>query len=182
MRIIAGTAKGRKLQTPKNDNVRPTTDRVRESLFSIMGSFEDCVVWDAFAGTGALGCEALSRGADFVYFSDSSRPSIELVRENIGRVTKDQNFRVIHAPAERAIAELSHDPDIIFLDPPYASGLLESVVDAIARASAIGSGALLVCEQGAEEPPIQHDSFEMDDQRLFGSIRITFLVKRGVGP
>lgn len=178
MRIIAGTARGRKLQAPKSDRIRPTGDRVRESLFSIMGSFEDAVVWDAFSGTGALGCEALSRGAKFVYFSDSSRQSIELIQGNTRRVASDQNFRIVQGAADKCIAQLDHDPDIIFLDPPYASGLLELLVDSIARTNTIGPGALLVCEQGEDESPIRHPDFEVDDERLFGSVRITFLVKR----
>jgi len=177
MRIIAGSARGRTLATPKDSRVRPTTDRVRESLFALLGSFDESVVWDVFSGTGALGLEALSRGADYVYLSDSSRASIQIIEENVRRVDGGDRVRVLAMSYERALERLEHDPDVIFLDPPYESGLLESALTLIAKSQVIGKGALMVCEQGASEVPIRHPAFELDDERVYGGTRITLLIK-----
>ncbi len=179
MRIIGGTARGRTLATPKDDRVRPTTDRIRESLFSIMGDFHDTIVMDGFAGTGALGCEALSRGATFCYFADPSRDSVALVEENLTRIDASDRAKVLPVRFDRALEQITHDPDVIFLDPPYATGLLEAAVEAVAKCHGIGKGALLVCEQGSDETPIRHPDFELDDERVYGATRITFLVRRG---
>jgi 16S rRNA (guanine966-N2)-methyltransferase len=179
MRIIGGSARGRVLATPKDDRVRPTTDRIRESLFSILGDFQDTIVLDGFAGTGALGCEALSRGATFCYFCDPSRDSVSLVEENLRRIDAGDRARVLTMRFDRALEQITHDPDVIFLDPPYGTGLLEGAVEAVAACQGIGKGALLVCEQGSDETPIRHDAFELDDERVYGGTRLTFLVRRG---
>lgn len=177
MRIIAGTARGRTLAAPADDRVRPTTDRIRESLFSILGSFEDCTVFDGFAGTGALGCEALSRGATHVAFADSAKTSIDLVRENIRRVDGLDRSTVFPVAFERAVALLAFEPDIIFLDPPYHQGLTQQALETLARSPQITPGALVVCEQHVDEQPCAHEAFSLDDERVYGSVRLRFLLR-----
>lgn len=182
MRIIAGTARGRTLATPQDDRVRPTTDRIRESLFSILGSFEDCTVFDGYAGTGALGCEALSRGATRAAFADVSADSIALVRENVSRIDASDRATILALPFDRAVARLEFDPDVIFLDPPYHQGLTQKSLEILARSPRITDGALVVCEQHFDEEPCGLEGFERDDERVYGTVRLTFLVRRTQGP
>ena len=178
MRIISGYAKGRSLQGPKDDSVRPTTDRVRESLFGILGDFSECVVVDGFAGTGALGCEALSRGAEFVYFFDKAPASIEVIEENLSRLEAADDAKVIGVPFIRGLARLEHEPDVVFLDPPYNKGLLLPALEALGSHPRVTARALVVVEQSTKEPPAEHEAFELDDERVYGDTRIRFLLRK----
>ena len=139
MRVIAGKHRGRRLATLKGDAIRPTTDRVRESLFSILGSLHDLVVIDGYAGTGALGCEALSRGASRVWFFDSSRQATDLVAENLATLGETESARVITGTFTLALRSLVEEEetegiDVVFLDPPYGSS------EPVAALSALGVG------------------------------------------
>jgi 16S rRNA (guanine966-N2)-methyltransferase len=175
MRIIAGYARGRRLVTPSNDSVRPTTDRVRESLFSILGDLEDAKVVDGFAGSGALGCEALSRGAARCAFFDPSTQSIELVRENLKRIDAAHLAAVSRLPFTQGLARLDFDPDLVFLDPPYHTPLAQQALDALAASPRITPGALVVIEQDIGDTPASHDAFDLDDERIYGRTRLRFL-------
>ena len=123
LRVISGSAKGRKLLSVKGDLTRPITDRVKESLFDIIGA--DVVAsrwWDMFAGTGAVGIEALSRGARQVYFVESSRAAAALIRKNLGSLGIREGAQVIERAAEPALRLLDSQAvacDFLFLDPPY---------------------------------------------------------------
>ncbi len=144
MRIIAGAFRGRRLHGPKGDRVRPTIDRVREAIFSMLASeIPNAKVLDLFAGTGAMGLEALSRGAAFSVFVDQSADSVRLIRENIALCRAEAKSRVMREPAVSAIRRLATNDeffDIIFLDPPYGKGLIQetlAVLDTVAEAQAI---------------------------------------------
>ena len=178
MRIISGYARGLSLSGPKNNNTRPTTDRIRESIFAILGSFEDCVVLDGFAGTGAMGCEALSRGADFVYFFDKSASSVEVVEENVAKLEGEAKTQITKVSFERGLSLLKDEPDIVFLDPPYNKGLAQLALEQMASCAQITSRALIVVEQGSEETPVEHPEYELDDERVYGSVRIQILLRR----
>lgn len=178
MRIISGTAKGRALAAPSDARVRPTTDRIRESLFSILGSFDDCTVFDAFAGTGALGCEALSRGATHACFSDSAARSIALIAENVRRVRAQERSIILHATFEQAVRRLDFDPDVTFLDPPYNKGLAQYALDVLAESERFTEGALIVCEQHVDETPCALSDFDLDDERIYGSVRLRFFLRK----
>ncbi len=178
MRIISGFAKGQTLATPSNDRVRPTTDRVRESLFAILGRFDEAVVFDGFAGTGALGCEALSRGADFAYFADKHSASIALVEENLERIGATELAKVLAMPFERALTQLEHEPDVVFLDPPYDQGLAQAALETMSQAAKITTACLVVVEQSTDEEPAEHAEFDLDDERIYGSTRIRFLLRK----
>lgn len=177
MRIIAGHAKGRPLAKPKHQGVRPTTDRVRESIFSILGDVDDEIILDGFAGSGALGCEALSRGAAFAYFFDSSRASIALVRDNIQRVLGAEQSLVHEGPFERGVRAITHKVHIVFLDPPYHSGLVERALHALSQADILRPTALIVIEQEIDEPKLVLDArhYILDDQRIYGRTRVSFV-------
>lgn len=128
MRIIAGKFRSRRLASLKGDDIRPTSDRLRETLFNVLtpgnpSALEGSVWIDLFAGTGAVGIEALSRGATMVYFVDSSKDAVELIRRNLQTLGAAGKFQIVQQKSERAISALDRQlvrPDFIFLDPPYA--------------------------------------------------------------
>ena len=180
MRIIAGQFRGTRLAAlGKGDpgaHLRPTGDRVRESLFSMLmgGRFGDAVrgarVLDLFAGTGALGLEALSRGAASATFVDSGRKAQALIRENIGRC-RAQNTRLIARDARRLGPGSPHD--LVFLDPPYGAGLGEAALARVLEGGWIAPGALIVWEESAPiTPPARTDLLE---SRAYGGTMLSFL-------
>src|SRR5688500_9337459 len=131
MRVIAGRLGGRRLVAPRGMKTRPTSDRVREALFSMLGNLEDRVVLDLYAGTGALGIEAMSRGAARAVFVESARPALEALRQNLASLglvggaagaNSGEGCHVVGARAERAVVDIARwGPfDLVFADPPYA--------------------------------------------------------------
>src|SRR5262245_8949602 len=146
MRIIAGRAKGRTLFAPKGKTTRPTLDRVREALFSILGeAVEGTSVLDLFAGTGALGLEALSRGAVHATFVEEDRRVAAVLQRNITSVGGDT--RVLLKPLPRALANLAGNKfHLVFLDPPYDKNLLPSCLEGLLHNDLLHGAAILVCE------------------------------------
>ncbi len=173
MRVISGKVRGLKLNTPKNDDVRPTTDRVKESLFNIINSYiMDSEVLDLFAGTGSLGIECLSRGAAGCVFVDSSRESLQVVKSNIKKARMENESIVINTTYQDAIKKLSIQNkkfDLIFMDPPYYKDMF---VDALSR---IGENNLLQ-EDGLIV--VEHDSKEILPEQI-GNIIKTKIKKYG---
>src|SRR5689334_6298135 len=136
MRIIAGTLKGRRLKTPAWDGLRPTSDKLRETLFNIVAPrIDGARVLDVFAGTGAVGLEAVSRGAAQVVFIESNRRAVELVRANVELCGVADRCAIIRDAAERALEdEIAGDPfDLVMLDPPYDYQPLAAVLGAAAQ-------------------------------------------------
>ena len=126
MRIIAGDYKGRRLYTPEDRRIRPTADKVKEALFSIIGDdIDEAVVCDLFSGTGNLGLEALSRGADKCYFGDNSADSIRLIKENIEMCRAGEYSEVIHGDFKKTLSMINEKVNVFFLDPPYYKDLWE---------------------------------------------------------
>ena len=148
MRVITGTARGRRLKTPDNYDIRPTTDNVKESLFNILQfDIEGRRVLDLFAGTGQLGIECLSRGAANVTFVDKDRNAVKIVRENLKSC--GLNATVLQEDALR-ILERRQKYDLIFVDPPYDSDLYEAVLDRINLVDILSEGGIIVCEARRE--------------------------------
>lgn len=177
MRIVAGSLGGRRLETPKGGGIRPTADRVREALFSIIaGRVARSTVLDLFAGTGALGLEALSRGASQAIFVDQSQEAVRLVRSNIARCGVADRAAVIHASAEAALRQLTKLGrlfQLIFLDPPYAKGILDRVLPRVVPIA--DEGALVVAEHGAKELlPERLGPWRRIDERRYGDTAISF--------
>ena len=155
MRIITGRAKGLRLKTPKNFLTRPTSDRIKESLFSILNGLinfsEIKSVLDVFAGTGALGLESVSRGAKSATFTDAA--TAEIIRENINRA-KFEDCRVLRGDFEKILKQLAKENqtfDLIFSDPPYAKGLAQKSLELIAELNLPSDGGLMIVEHGADE-------------------------------
>ncbi len=152
MRIIAGSAKGRRLRALRGEAVRPTADRVKEALFSIVASrfdFDGATVLDLFAGSGALGLEALSRGAARAVFVEHHRAAADALRRNAEACGFAGRVEVLVMPAGRALRELARRPtrfDGVLLDPPYGKGLLAETLTQLAAAAVLGPGAWVVAE------------------------------------
>ena len=152
MRIIAGDLKGRKLETPLDKKVRPTTDKVKEAMFSIlMNNTYGRVFCDLFAGTGNLGLEAISRGAKFCYFGDSSNESIRLIKSNIEHCKVTGDARIIHGDYTRTLDNIPEKVDVFLVDPPYNKGLIDTVMEKIAQNSLLAEDGLIVVEHPKEE-------------------------------
>ena len=157
MRIISGSARGRKLFTPpeKCNSIRPSSDRAREALFSILGSrIQESTVLDLFAGTGAFGCEALSRGAKRVTFIDNSRQALALIRKNISLIPGSiSKCKIVQHDLRRSLpfsdqtTDNDNRFDIIFADPPYRKGLGEKILHLLDNSSILSKKVLVIVEE-----------------------------------
>lgn len=157
MRVIAGDYKGRKLETPMDNSVRPTSDKVKEALFSIlMNDIWGSKVCDLFAGTGGLGIEALSRGAEKCYFADQSRASIKLLTENVKKCGAQEKSVIIPGDFTRALERLREQIDIFIIDPPYGNGMEYKAMEIIQRNNLLAEDGVIVVEHDARD--------KMDDQ------------------
>ncbi|GAM11046.1 putative rRNA methyltransferase YlbH [Geobacter sp. OR-1] len=182
MRVISGTAKGRHLAPPADRRVRPTTDRIKEALFSILTSFfgdlDRLSVLDLFAGTGSLGIEALSRGAAKAVFIDNNKVSAALVKENLRSTGLSGSAEVIQADVIQALAKLDNQNrkfDLVFADPPYGMGLADKFLDKISATTLLAEGALVVVESGAKENfPLEERCLRQIDRRVYGDTALTF--------
>ena len=183
MRIVAGKHRGLTLATPKDDRVRPTSDRVREAIFNVLAhndfgigfKIEGARVLDLFAGSGAVGLEALSRGASYVLFVDDHFESRALIRRNVEAAHATGATKIWRRDAT-ALSEMPVNAggpfDLVFLDPPYRKGLV-----ALALASARGGGwlgprALIVAEMAADEAFAAPDGFTLLDERTYGDTKV----------
>jgi 16S rRNA (guanine966-N2)-methyltransferase len=170
LRIIAGTWRGRPIVAPKGLATRPTTDRTREGLFSMLasrlGSFESLKVADIFAGSGALGLEALSRGAAHCIFVDNDRAALDAIRANIAALGADGEVR----PGSAEHLRLPHPVDLAFLDPPYRSGLAAA---ALAKLD-LAPGAFVSVETTRDED-VAHPGLQVETVKIYGKAKITLL-------
>ena len=156
MRVIAGTHGGRRLFAPPGKSARPTGDRVKEALFSVIGPFfEGGVCLDLFAGSGALGIEALSRGVERAVFVDQANgPTVAQNLAALGLLERSEIFRCAHTAALAGLARAKRRFDLIFLDPPYAMNLLPGALALLARERLPADGAIVVAElDGGQETP-----------------------------
>lgn len=177
MRIIAGQWRGRKLVAPAGVSTRPTADRIRETLFSMLasrlGSFEGLRVADLYAGSGALGLEALSRGAAHATFIESDRAAIKAIEANAAALgAKD---RISLRPMSAAALPASEPFDLIFADPPYDPGSGTAVAAAVARAEWLAEGGWMAIETHRGDAVTPPDSWEIDAERDVGRARLTLL-------
>lgn len=178
MRIVAGSAKGRVLAAPKSDDViRPTADRVRETIFNVLGQRCDgLTVLDLYAGTGALGFEAASRGAIKVVMVDRNREALDLCRENAKTLKFTEVVEIIPANALDAVASLGKQGrvfELVFADPPYAQQVGVAVLEALLAAKIVSPEGVAVIETGRDEVlPEQVGAFTRIDSREFGSTTV----------
>lgn len=173
MRIITGELKGRRLYSPNDNKIRPTSDKVKESIFNMVAEYtEDAVAVDLFCGTGNMGLEAISRGAKRVYFIDNARESILLAKKNIAYCKVEDQAILIGSDYERGLTAIREKIDIIFLDPPYKAGFLESCIVKIAKLSILNPEGIIVCEHSSDEklPDSIEDMIKIKEKRYGKSI------------
>jgi 16S rRNA (guanine(966)-N(2))-methyltransferase RsmD len=178
VRIVAGSHRGRPLLGPKGPGLRPTADRVRESLFNLLGQrFEGGTVLDLYAGTGALAFEALSRGMTRAVLVDSGAESERLVQANARSLGFDSVVTFLRLPVERALVRLGSERrqfELVFADPPYASGAAASLVEAVRAADVLAPGGILCVEHGHREPsPPGGPGLIPVEQRRFGDTAVS---------
>ena len=179
MRVIGGTLRGKKLISFKGKNIRPTSDRIKESLFNIISShFEDSlIVADIFAGTGNLGIEALSRGASEAFFIEKDKNALAIIKKNIDLCRVKEKSRIIPLEADKGIALLEKNGqtlDLIFLDPPYNQGLAHETLEILGQSS-LAKGALVIAEYASrEEIKKQYRILNMQDTRRYGDTSLSF--------
>lgn len=179
MRVITGSARGRKLITLEGDDVRPTTDIVKEALFSIIQfEIEGRKVLDLFGGCGQLAIEALSRGADSAVIVDSSKKSIEVIRQNLQNTGFDKNAVVLQSDALAFLQRRNEKYDIAFVDPPYSKGLIEKVLPSLCEV--MNEGGVIVCEAPfTDELPEQAGGFYLKKKYRYGKIGLFVYRFRG---
>jgi 16S rRNA (guanine966-N2)-methyltransferase len=180
MRIISGTSKGRKLVTPKSRSLRPTSDRVKESIFNILRlGMEGKVVLDLFAGTGNLGIEALSRGAKKAIFVERGRQAIQLIQRNLSQLGLEEWSEIVPRDANRAIGILKQRGesfDVILMDPPYEKGLIQKTLMKLISHPIYNKDSILVIEHNKREPlPVNLAGWNLIRQRQIGDTVISFL-------
>ncbi len=178
MRVIGGSLRGRKLQSTRGLRVRPTSSRAREAIFDILGHCHRFRVLDLFAGSGALGIEALSRGADFAVFVDRSSSAVRMIRHNLSECGLKQRSRVIQGEAGRFLRKLAASGErfsLILIDPPYEKGLVKKVLGAIAETCILLPGSMVVAEHHVSDPVEDNiKGLERIDQRRYGETTISF--------
>ena len=181
MRVITGSARGCRLNTLPGEETRPTAEKVKEGLFSaIQFEIEGRRVLDLFAGSGQLGIEALSRGAVSCVFVDRNSAAIPVIRDNLHRAGLEEHAQVVATDAVSYLQRPKERFDLVFLDPPYASGLLETVLPGVAPH--VNDGGLIVCETDSHTvlPPAV-DRFRLDRTRQYGRVCLWFYRYGGEG-
>lgn len=179
MRVITGKARGVNLKTPEGLATRPTADRVKEALFSVIHfDVPNARVLDLFGGTGQLGIEALSRGARSAVFVDAGEPACKLIRENLRRTKLEAQASVVRADYLDYLHRSKEKFDIIFLDPPYAEVFLENSIKCITEIDILQSGGIIVCERPlGKELPWEYPGFTRSKDYKYGKTLITLYRK-----
>lgn len=179
MRVITGTARGKRLSTLEGIDVRPTSDRVKEAIFSIIHfDIEGSTVLDLFSGSGQLGIEALSRGAKYATFVDKSRNSVEITKQNLMETGLMSNSRVTTMDAVDFLNGTKSEFDIALLDPPYSKGILIEVLPLLEKK--MTDGGIILCEHESElELPEETDKIKLKKQYKYGRISLSLYIVKG---
>lgn len=184
MRITGGTARGQQLKTPKNDLVRPTTDMVREAIFSILASLTS--YWsrglDLFAGTGALGIEALSRNTEWVDFVDQAPKCCDIIKQNLQKVGFSEKAHVYCCSVAKALTFLEDKYDIIFMDPPYSDSSINHIAMQLAISRIIDDKSVIVISHASRSPlQASYDGLFLIKEKQYGDTCISIYQKRAPG-
>ena len=180
MRIISGKARGTKLYTLEGDNTRPTLDRVKESIFNIIQSeIEGAKILDLFAGSGAIGLEFLSRGAEKAVLCDKSKEAINIIKKNVEKTHMEQHAQVINMDFENCLEKIKNEKfDIIYLDPPYETNYIYKAIEKIIEIDIVTKEGLIIIETDDEkriEKEIENLDVKIVDKRKYGRATIIFL-------
>lgn len=181
MRITGGEFRSRKIIAPEGDSVRPTSDKMRQVIFNMLVKYglpAGVAVLDVFCGTGALGLEALSRGASTGVFIDQSKKSLECCRANVAALKVADRARLIHCDALRPGGAEGEAAGLVFLDPPYRKNLVMPALEALAAGGWIAGGAICVAETEEEADVPAFDGFALLDSRAHGGTKLLFFQYR----
>jgi 16S rRNA (guanine966-N2)-methyltransferase len=186
MRIIGGEARGRVVRLPAGSRIRPTADRVKESLFNILHSVEGSYFLDLFAGSGNVGLETLSRGARFSIFVERDVRLVEAIRKNLAQLGFSERAEVIAADAERGLGRLVQRKerfDIVFADPPYDEGLARETLQWLGKEDVLTENGIVVLQHSVREEleGSRVQALVMADQRRYGDTMLSFLHKKNQG-
>ena len=175
MRITGGTSKGRNLKVPAGSKVRPTSDKVKQALFNILGEkVNKSSFLDLFAGAGGIGIEALSRGAERVVFVDDARDSLHVIKKNMELIGFSKRAEIVGAKAEKYLKKVSEQFDIVFLDPPYTLEQ-EPVLNLIAESGILKPDAIVVAEHFKKQPsPKQAGELMLTREAVYGDTVLAF--------
>jgi 16S rRNA (guanine966-N2)-methyltransferase len=176
VRVTGGALAGRRFAAPRSGAVRPTADRVRESLFAALGDLAGTRVLDLFAGSGGLAIEALSRGAESACLVERGAVSLRTLRSNLGALGLERRSRVLAEDALRAIRRLAgagEQFELILADPPYASGMAPAVLEAVAGSGLLAAGGVLVVETDRRHPPGAVTGLRVLDLRRYGDTLVS---------
>lgn len=185
MRIISGTARGTKLYTLEGNNTRPTLDRVKEPLFSIIqNKIKDAIVLDLFSGSGALALEALSRGAKKAILCDNSHEAIEVIKKNVGKTHFEQKAELLCMDYKKCLNKINEKIDLIFLDPPYEANIAVKSLELIIKNNLLSENALIILETDDEKRELEQiknlkNNINMYDLRTYGRVKLIFLNREG---
>jgi 16S rRNA (guanine(966)-N(2))-methyltransferase RsmD len=181
MRVTGGTGRGRRLRVPAGDRVRPTSDKVKQALFNILGTkVRGSAFLDLFAGTGGIGIEALSRGAGRVVFIDDARRSLEVVRHNLDQSGFGAQAQVIASKAESYLRKTDDRFDIVFLDPPYTTGIAP-LLELIAGLELLAPDAVVVAEHFKKQPsPERAGTLTLYREAVYGDTVLAFYRVNGI--
>ncbi len=180
MRVISGTAKGHRLIAPKSNQTRPVLDQVKEAIFNILFNVTDLHVLDLFAGSGAIGIEALSRGAKCCTFVECAKPALTCIHKNITHCKVSSNSHILALPAHRSIERLcalGQSFDLIFVDPPYLKDLVNPTLQQLATSSLLHTDTTIIIEHHPKEPIDMNalPNLSLTNMRKYGQTHITFL-------
>lgn len=176
LKVNAGSFKGRRLLENKFEHIRPTTDKVRQALFTKLQFFlPNKKVLDLFCGTGAMGIEAFSRGAEEVDFVDKDQRSVQMTKSNLKNL--GINAKVSKCDALAFLEKCEKKYDLIILDPPYKSGIYEKVLQKIFEKQILNEEGIIVCEH-AKEDTFDYSNFEVFDEKRYGTIVLTYLCQK----
>jgi 16S rRNA (guanine(966)-N(2))-methyltransferase RsmD len=178
MRLTGGLDRGRKLRAPRGATTRPTSAKVREAIFNILGPASEGLVLDVFAGTGALGIEALSRGAATAYFVERDGRALQTLHRNLKELGLASRARVVGTEAHAALRQLSAEGlrfGWVFIDPPYAAALVTSVLEVLSGGNLLASGGIIIVEHDKRNvPPDSVGSIHLTDRRYYGDTGVSF--------
>lgn len=182
MRIIAGEKRGTKLYTLEGENTRPTLDRVKESLFNIIQSeIRDCIFLDLFSGSGAIGLEAVSRGAKKAILCDNNKQAIQIIKKNIEKLGYKDKIELYQMQFNELINKLNEKIDIIYLDPPYKTNYAIKTVELLLKKEILKTDSLIIIETDQVEElkeKLENLNIEIIDERKYGRANLIFIQQK----
>lgn len=185
MRIISGSARGTKLYTLEGTNTRPTLDRIKEPLFSILQTkIKEAVVLDLFSGSGALGLEALSRGAKKAILCDCSPRAIDIIKKNIIKTHLEDKTELICKDYKKCLERIGEKLDLIFIDPPYEANIATKAIEIILEKDLLAENGMIVLETDNEQRELEQiknlkNNINICDLRTYGRVKLIFLNREG---